>query len=157
MKPGAICKNPSRAEARIELALSGHSSVMRVPFFTTESAGMACSGAAPDAPDHAHLDIVRDATRLDRDAALTTIEDEGHGDHGLERIALSAARRRDIGFPRGNAHGEVEQGLNRVVGDAGGPLSVTTILPSPTATETTGATPASSQASSASSTSSFTR
>src|ERR1700693_5227306 len=67
----------------------------------------------------AHLDIVRYATRLDLDAALAAIEDKGHGDHGLERIALGPARRGDISFPRGNAHAEIEQGLNGFVGDAG--------------------------------------
>ena len=58
------------------------------------------------------------------DAALAVREHEGHGDDGLQRIALRAARRRDIGFARRGAGREVEDRLDRpgrqarpVVGD----------------------------------------
>ena len=48
---------------------------------------------------NAHLDVVRYAMRLDRDATLAAIQGKRHSEDGLQRVALGPARRRDIGFP----------------------------------------------------------
>jgi hypothetical protein len=72
-------------------------------------------GRAPhriDGEDNA----VGDAPRLDDCLALLTVDGEAHGEDGLQRVALLAARHRDVGLARRCPH--------RVVDDRGDRLGV---------------------------------
>ena len=107
-----------------------------------------------DAVD-ADVDQVAEAAGFDHDAAGLAVEHEGHRDDHLERIALGAAGRTDIGFPRSDPDSKVEHHLHRRR------VGCLVRCPGPrfrrrrAVTSTTGAMPASSQASKALSTSSF--
>ena len=72
----------------------------------------------PDRID-GELDPVPGAARTHIEDALVAIQDERHGNDGLERIALSAAVGGDIGLPARDAHGEVQDIGDRLRRDAG--------------------------------------
>jgi hypothetical protein len=71
-----------------------------------------------DAVD-ADRDPVADAEALDLDQPGVAVERERHHDDGLERVALGAAGRADVGFAARDADREVEDALDHVAGDAG--------------------------------------
>ena len=64
-------------------------------------------------------DPVQDAARLDLHQPGLAVERERHGEDGLERVALLAAGRADIGGATAGAAGKVERTLNRLGRDAG--------------------------------------
>ena len=106
-------KNDAFASFRIEHAESGHSDPDLGPGFYR-------------VPHHLALDDRRLADPVDPEddpcrspcAAISIlphllVQHERHGDDGLQRVALRAARRRDVGFPGGDPDGEVEDALDR--------------------------------------------
>ena len=64
-------------------------------------------------------DPVQDAARLDLDQPGLAVERERHGEDGLQRVALLAAGRADIGGATAGAAGKVERTLDRLGRDAG--------------------------------------
>jgi hypothetical protein len=61
---------------------------------------------------------MRPPARLDHGRAVRAVEREAHRDDGFQRIALSAARRRNVGLAARDADGVVEHFLYRLGRDA---------------------------------------
>jgi hypothetical protein len=61
---------------------------------------------------------VQGAAGLDLDQAGRAVEGEGHGEDGLERVALGAAGRADVGLAGADPDGEVEDVRDDIAGDA---------------------------------------
>ena len=64
-------------------------------------------------------DLVPDAAADDPDAARRAVQNEGHGEDGLEGVALRAAGRADVGLAARGAGREVQDARDRLRRDAG--------------------------------------
>ena len=159
MKVSASCKKSRLARSRNELAESGHRTVSRVPFFTRE-ARRSITGLGVW-----RIGSVAKAMRCSTPwLSITTVSQSspakrvGHGDDGLQRIALRATGRRRISRPARCAGGIVDQLLDRLGGNAASPVADGDRTRPPSRRDgisITGGTPASSASSSALSTTSL--
>ena len=73
-------------------------------------------GDARNPPDRIGVenDAMRDALAFDDGLASLAVEGEAHGEYRLERVALRASRRADVGFARRRPRGVVDERRDRL-------------------------------------------
>ena len=115
VKSSAICKNRASASVRIEQAQSGQWTRISVPVLQSVRLDLVREHRLlADAVDR-EGDPVALALRRDLDLPALAVEHERHGEDRLERVALGAARRGDVGFPRADVRVEKSRMLLTVV------------------------------------------
>ena len=77
-------------------------------------------GDARNPPDRIGVedDAMRDALAFDDGLAPLAVEGEAHGEYRLQRVALRASRRADVGFARRRPRGVVDERRDRLGRDA---------------------------------------